>query len=155
MPLHCVVDELGAEPPLDVAAETTVCPYESSKTTRTSKRQPSLRSASCALGDVRGQHCSERLPTCSQCLCRLQPILLQLHGLPDSRNHPHEESRTSVDSELPATRHINGTFTLDHCWRRNLGGASAPCSPLDKLSVSDMSTAVPDPSVSHERWCLL
>ena len=72
VPLHCVVDELGAEPPLDVAADTTLCPYERQrshkplrpKATRTSKRQPSLRSASRALeemwfaGCVAGNPCS-------------------------------------------------------------------------------------------------
>ena len=66
-------------------------------------------------------HCSERLPTCPQCLCvACNQVSWNWLGSLSLEAISMRKSRTGGSS------HINGTFTLDHRWRRNLAGASAP-----------------------------
>ena len=117
----------------------------SSKATRTSKRQPSLRSASCALaemwfpGCVAGnpcspnqhkkemfavnnaptpEHCSERLPTCPQCLCvACNQFSWNCDGLPESRSHLHEGIKNWWGLPHQWNIHTRPPLAAQPCWR--------------------------------------
>ena len=72
VPQHCVVDELGAEPPLDVAADTTLCPCGWQHSRKNfEKSHPNIRTTTLT-------------EKCLLCLAEMWflAVLLAIHALP-------------------------------------------------------------------------